>query len=73
MLVVLLGLIVLRASTDRPRQQAVPSPAPSELISTVPDGPTASGACGVDTLLPVVSSAPPAEHTAPQPDVFELS
>ena len=72
MLVVLLGLIVLRASTDRPRQQAVPSPTPSELISTVPDGPTATawptaaGACGVNTLLPVVSSAPPAERTGIQ-------
>ncbi len=69
-LVAVLTLIVLRASTDR--NQAVPSPTPSDLISTVPDGrsatawPTAPGACGADTLLPIVSSAPPAEHTGIQ-------
>ncbi|MFI7063713.1 hypothetical protein ACIBL3_22195 [Kribbella sp. NPDC050124] len=47
----------------------MPRPAPSELISTIPDGrsarawPTAPGACGADTLLPIVSSSPPAEPT----------
>jgi hypothetical protein len=71
-LVALLTLIVLRASTDRPQHQAVPSPAPSDLISTIPDGrsarawPTSPGACGADTLLPIVSSAPPAAHTGIQ-------
>ncbi|MFC5262412.1 hypothetical protein ACFPJ1_09845 [Kribbella qitaiheensis] len=68
----LLTLIVLRASTDRPQHQAAPSPTPSDLINTTPDGrsarvwPTAPGACGADTLLPIVSSAPPAEHTGIQ-------
>jgi len=68
----LLTLIVVRASTDRSHQQAVPSPAPSEAINATPDGPTANvwptatGACGADTLLPIVSSAPPAEHTGIQ-------
>ena len=71
-LVALLTLIVLRASTDRPQHHAAPSPTPSDLISTIPDGrsarawPTAPGACGADTLLPIVSSAPPAEHTGIQ-------
>jgi hypothetical protein len=71
-LVALLTLIVLRASTDRPNHQATPSPTPSDLVSTIPDGPsarawpTALGACGADTLLPIVSSAPPAEHTGIQ-------
>ncbi|WP_410791144.1 hypothetical protein [Kribbella sp. C-35] len=61
----LLSLIVLRASTDRPSR-------PSEAINTIPDGPsarswpTAPGACGADTPLPIVSSEPPAEHTAIQ-------
>ena len=71
-LVVLLILIVLRASTDRPHHQAAPSPTPSDLISAIPDGPsapawpTATGACGADTPLPIVSSAPVAEHTGIQ-------
>jgi hypothetical protein len=70
--VALLTLIVLRASTDGPHPEVVPSPTPSDLISTIPDGrsarawPTAPGACGADTLLPVVSSAPPAGHTGIQ-------
>ncbi|WP_406054060.1 hypothetical protein [Kribbella sp. NBC_00889] len=67
-----LTLIVLHASTDRSDRQAVPSPTPSDLISTIPDGrtaqawPTAPGACGADTLLPIVSSAPPAQQTGIQ-------
>ena len=71
-LVVVLTLIVLRASTDRPQHQAVPNPAPSEAINAIPNGrtatpwPTAPGACGADTLLPIVSSAPPTEHTGIQ-------
>jgi hypothetical protein len=71
-LVALLTLIVLRASTDRPQHQATPSPTPSDLVSTIPDGrtatawPTAPGACGADTPLPIVSSTPPAEHTGIQ-------
>lgn len=71
-LVVLLSLIVLRASTDRPQHQVTPNPTPSELISTIPDGqsarawPTAPGACGADTPLPIVSSALPAEKTGIQ-------
>lgn len=71
-LVALLTLIVLRASTDRPHDQAVPSPTPSDAISAIPDGPTANawptalGACGAETLLPIVSSAPPAGHTGIQ-------
>ncbi|MEV0802963.1 hypothetical protein AB0I34_35105 [Kribbella sp. NPDC050281] len=50
----------------------MPVPTPSDLISTIPDGrtantwPTAPGACGADTLLPIVSSAPPAKHTGIQ-------
>lgn len=70
--VALLALIVLRVSTDRPRHQAVPNPVPSDLISTLPDGrsakpwPTSRGACGVNTLLPIVSSVPPAAHTGLQ-------
>ncbi|MFM9755310.1 hypothetical protein ACKI1I_47040, partial [Streptomyces turgidiscabies] len=45
---------------------------PSEAISAIPDGPTARawptapGACGADTPLPIVSSAPFAEHTGIQ-------
>jgi len=68
LVLVVLTLIVLHASTDR-SHQAVPSPTPSDLISTIPDGrtarawPTAPGACGAETLLPIVSSASPAEHT----------
>ncbi|WP_329000217.1 hypothetical protein OHA18_38005 [Kribbella sp. NBC_00709] len=71
-LVALLSLIVLRASTDRPQHQVTPTPSPSDLISTVPDGqavpawPTAPGACGAETPLPVVSSTAPAEHTGIQ-------
>lgn len=67
-LVALLTLIVLRVSMDRPHHQA----RPSEAISAIPDGrtakawPTALGACGADTLLPVVSSVPAAEHTGIQ-------
>lgn len=65
-------MIVLRASTDRSHHEAVPSPTPSEAINAIPDGrsatawPTAAGACGADTLLPIVSSALPAEHTGIQ-------
>ncbi|TCC63423.1 hypothetical protein E0H73_13350 [Kribbella pittospori] len=72
LVLVVLTLIVLHASTGGSDRQAVPNPTPSDLISTVPDGrtarawPTASGACGADTLLPIVSSAPPAEHTGIQ-------
>jgi hypothetical protein len=50
----------------------VPSTTPSEAINAIPDGrtatawPTAPGACGADTLLPIVSSAPPAEHSGIQ-------
>jgi hypothetical protein len=71
-LVAVLTLVVLRASTDRPPHQAVPSTTPSEAINAIPYGrtatawPTAPGACGADTLLPIVSSAPPAEHTGIQ-------
>jgi hypothetical protein len=71
-LVALLTLIILRASTDGPHHQAVPSITPSDAIPTIPDGrtakawPAAPGACGADTLLPIVSSAPPAEHTGIQ-------
>ncbi|MFG1622676.1 hypothetical protein [Kribbella sp. NPDC049227] len=72
LVLVVLTLIVLHASTDRSHRQAVPGPSPSDLISTIPDGrtahawPTAPGACGADTLLPIVSSAPPAERTGIQ-------
>jgi hypothetical protein len=68
-LVALLTLIVLHASTDRENRQAVPTPTPSDLISTIPDGrpwPTTPGACGADTLLPIVSSASPAQRTGIQ-------
>ena len=71
-LVALLTLIVLHASTDRPHHQAGPSTTPSDAINATPDGPTAKawptapGACGADTLLPLVSSTPPAEHTGIQ-------
>ncbi|TDW22052.1 hypothetical protein EV650_0884 [Kribbella kalugense] len=68
----MLTLIVVRVSTDGPPHQAVPSPTPSEVINAIPDGrtarawPTAPGACGAVTLLPIVSAAPPAEHTGIQ-------
>jgi hypothetical protein len=70
-LVALLTVIVLRAAPDRPHR-AAPSPTPSEAIDAIPGGrtatawPTAPGACGADTLLPIVSSVPPAEHTGIQ-------
>jgi hypothetical protein len=70
-LVALLTLIVLRASPDRPHR-ALPNTTPSEAINAIPAGPTATawptapGACGADTLLPIVSSAPPTEHTGIQ-------
>jgi hypothetical protein len=67
---VVLTLIVVRVSTDRPPHQSVPNTTPSEAINAIPDGrtawPTAPGACGADTLLPVVSGQPPAEHTGIQ-------
>ncbi|MGW7683982.1 hypothetical protein ACWGID_24795 [Kribbella sp. NPDC054772] len=71
-LVLLLTLLVLRAAADRPRHRAVPAPGPSAMISRNSHGPpartwpTAAGACGADTLLPIVSSAPPAERTGIQ-------
>ncbi|MFF0342802.1 hypothetical protein [Kribbella sp. NPDC004875] len=69
-LAVLLGLIVLRGAPDRARHQVLPSPKPTDLISTRPDGPTAwataVGACGADTPLPIVSSGPPLEHSGIQ-------
>ncbi|TCN41669.1 hypothetical protein EV644_10451 [Kribbella orskensis] len=64
-----LTLIALHASTGPAQHAAVPSTTPSEPIGTIPDGrsarpwPTTPGACGADTLLPIVSSAPPAERT----------
>ena len=71
LVLVVLTLIVLHASTDRSHRQAVPSPTLSDLISTIPDGrtghgPTAPGACGADTLLPIVASVPPGERTGLQ-------
>ncbi|NUR99504.1 MAG: hypothetical protein HOV67_30130 [Kribbellaceae bacterium] len=68
-LVAVLVLGVLRVSAASRHGRATPVPTPSEAVTVVPARPSVRpwpvtvGACGAETLLPVVSSTRPAERT----------